>query len=261
MTDQKSKAAAFRALHVPGSPLVLFNIWDPGSARAVEAAGAVALATGSWSVANANGFADGEHLPLDLVLSNLARIVAATGLPVSIDLESGYGETPAAVAQTVVRAIEAGAIGCNIEDSYPADGSLRPIAEQRDRISQAYRAAEAAGVAFFINARTDIFFQSPSAEHDDTMVADALERARVYADAGASGVFAPGLIDERLIGQLTRDSPLPLNVMVTDGTPPLAKLAELGVARVSHGPGPFVASIKAIEKGARAAMGKSAIGV
>jgi hypothetical protein len=116
MSDQKSKAEQFRALHVPGKPFVLFNIWDPGSAKAVTAAGAKAIATGSWSVANANGFADGEHIPLGFAIDNLRRIVDATCLPVSIDLESGYGDTPQLVGETIGRAIDAGAIGCNLEE-------------------------------------------------------------------------------------------------------------------------------------------------
>src|SRR5438132_7671099 len=113
MTDQTRKAEHFRALHIPGTPLLLFNIWDAGSAKAVAAAGAKAIATSSWSVANANGFSDGEQIPLALAIENLRRIVQATALPVTVDLESGYGDTPEATAETVGLAIEAGAVGCN----------------------------------------------------------------------------------------------------------------------------------------------------
>jgi 2-methylisocitrate lyase-like PEP mutase family enzyme len=137
MTDQQTRARTFRALHTAGRPLVLFNAWDPGSARAVEAAGAVAIATGSWSVAAAFGQADGERLPLTLALDNLARIVAATDLPVSIDLESGYGEDPAGVARTVGAAVAVGAVGCNLEDSLPATGRLREIGDQVERLRAA----------------------------------------------------------------------------------------------------------------------------
>src|ERR1700685_2102282 len=112
MSDQTRKAEQFRALHIPGRPLVLFNIWDAGSAKAVTASGAKAIATGSWSVANANGFADGERIPLIMAIDNLRRIVAATVLPVTIDLESGYGDKPEVVGNTVSLAIEAGAVGC-----------------------------------------------------------------------------------------------------------------------------------------------------
>ena len=167
MSAQVAKAETFRSLHVPGRPLVLFNIWDAGTAKVVASEGARALATGSWSVAAANGFSDGERLPLDLAIDNLARIVRATDLPVTVDLESGYGEIAAEVAQSVARAIEAGAVGCNLEDSFPRDGSLRDIDQQAERIAGARRAASNAGVAVFINARTDVFFQKPAQAHDE----------------------------------------------------------------------------------------------
>ena len=123
MSLQADKARRFNALHVAGAPLVLFNAWDAGSARAVAGAGAKAVATGSWAVAAANGFEDGEHLSLQFALDNLRRIVGAVEVPVTVDLESGYGEPPDAVAATVAAALEAGAVGCNLEDSFPADGN------------------------------------------------------------------------------------------------------------------------------------------
>jgi 2-methylisocitrate lyase-like PEP mutase family enzyme len=253
MTDQGRKAEQFRALHVAGRPLVLFNVWDAGSAKAVAASGAKAIATGSWSVANANGFADGERIPLALVIENLRRIVAITDLPVTIDVESGYGDAPELVGQTIARAIDAGAIGCNLEDSFPANGKLREIADQCDRIRHARQTADAANIRFFINARTDVFFQRPPAQHDDARVIEAIERGRAYAKAGADGLFAPGLSDITLIAHLAKQSPLPLNIMVGDATPPLRVLAEQGVARVSHGPGPYLIAMKALEDAARAA--------
>lgn len=255
MLDQASKAHAFHALHVKGKPLVLFNVWDPGSAKAVADAGAKALATGSWSVAAAHGYTDGERIPLDLALANFGRIVGATTLPVSVDIESGYGKTPEEVGRTVARTLEAGAIGCNLEDSYPADGTLRPLDEQVERIRHARKAAEAARIPYFINARTDVFFQKSAAKPDAAMVAAALTRAHAYAEAGASGFFVPGLKDRELIAQLAKACPLPLNVMVSGGTPGLAVLAEVGVSRVSHGPGAYVTAMKAVSDAARVALG------
>jgi methylisocitrate lyase len=252
---QQGKAEAFRALHVPGAPLVLFNAWDAGSARAVADAGALAIATGSWSVAAANGFADGEHLPLAFAMDNLRRIVdAVAALPVTIDLESGYGDPPGTVAATVAAAIEAGAIGCNLEDSFPADGSLRDIAVHAARLAAARDAADAAGLPFFINARTDVFFQKPAAGHDAAMVVAALERARVYADAGASGLFVPGVVAEALIARIAEASPLPVNVMAMPGVPSRVRLAELGVARISHGPGPYRGAMQWLTEAAKIAM-------
>jgi 2-methylisocitrate lyase-like PEP mutase family enzyme len=254
MSDQARKAEQFRALHVPGTPLVLFNIWDAGSAKAVAAAGAKAMATSSWSVANANGYSDGEQMPFPLAIENLRRIVVATHLPVTFDLESGYGDAPEVVAETVGLAIEAGAVGCNLEDSFPANGKLRSTADQFERIQCARQAADRAGVRLFINARTDVFFQQSSAEHDDAKVAEAIERARAYADAGANGLFAPGLVDINLIARLAEASPLPLNIMVADGTPPLPVLAQRGVSRVSYGPGPYLTAMTQLQERARAAI-------
>jgi len=251
MTDQKTKAEQFHALHVPGKPLVLFNAWDAGSTKAVAAAGAKAIATGSWSVAHANGFEDGERTPLVLAIENLRRIVAATDLPVTVDLESGYGDAIEAVGQTISLAIDAGAIGCNLEDSFPASGKLRDTADQTNRIRRARQAADAANLSFFLNARTDVFFQSPPAQHNNAMVEDALQRAKAYAEAGADGLFAPGLVNAKFIARLAKESPLPLNIMVGEGTPPVRQLAEHGVARVSYGPGPYLLAMKVLEEAAR----------
>jgi 2-methylisocitrate lyase-like PEP mutase family enzyme len=255
MAKQKLKAERFRALHVPGRPLVLFNIWDAGSARAVAAGGAKAIATSSWSVADANGFSDGERISRRMAIDALRRIVGATDLPVTIDLESGYGDTAEAVGETIGMAIDAGAIGCNLEDSFPADGKLRETDDQAERIRRGRKIADAANAGFFINARTDVFFQRPREQHDDDMVADAIGRARAYGDAGADGLFVPGLSDIVLIQRLVEASPLPVNIMVEDATPPLRLLAEHGVARVSHGPRPYVMAMKSLEEAARAAIG------
>ena|SRR2546426_10302776 len=253
IADQTRKAEQFRALHIPGKPLVLFNIWDAGGAKIVAAGGAKAIATSSWSVANANGFSDGEQTPLILAIENLRRIVGATDLPVTIDLESGYGDASEMVGETIGVAIDAGAIGCNLEDSFPANGKLRKTIDQADRLRRARQKADASDIRFFINARTDVFFQGPPAQHDDAMVAEAVERARAYAAAGADGLFAPGLVDITLIARLAEASPLPLNIMVGDATPPLSALAGHGVARVSHGPGPYLMAMKALDESARAA--------
>jgi len=252
---QADKASRFASLHVAGDPLVLFNAWDAGSARAVAGAEAKAIATGSWSVAAANGFDDGERLPFAFALDNLRRIVTAVDLPVTVDLESGYGDGPEAVAATVAEALDAGAVGCNMEDSFPGDGSLRDAGGQAARLAAARAAAERAGVALFINARTDVFFQKPVDAHDAAMADAALERARAYADAGASGLFVPGLVSETLIARIVEASPLPVNVMAVPATPSRARLAALGVARISHGPGPYLGAMQWLAQAAREAMG------
>lgn len=253
MLAPENKGKAFRSLHVPGRPLVLFNIWDAGSAKAVAEAGARAIATGSWSVAASHGLDDGEKVPLDDVIANLKRIVRATELPVTIDIESGYGERASELGQTVTRTIEAGAVGCNVEDSIPGNGKLRERDAQAERVAWARKAADATGLPYFINVRTDVFFQGPPEIHDEAMVDEALDRARAYADAGADGLFVPGLVDLALIGRVAASSPLPVNVMVVEATPDLASLADAGVARVSHGPGPYLQAMAALAAGARTA--------
>lgn len=248
MTAQTALARQFHALHRRGQPLVLFNIWDAGSARAVADAGAPALATGSWSVAAAHGLADGEQLPLDLALGNLARITRSCELPVTIDLERGYAD----VAATIASAIAAGAVGCNLEDGL--DDGLRAIDDQVLRLRHAREAAAQARVPMFLNARTDLFLRAPASAHDHALATQALERARAYADAGADGFFVPGLANEALIAHLAEACPLQLNVMVVPGLPPLQRLSALGVARVSHGPGPYLAGMQALTRAAAAAM-------
>ena len=248
---QQDKAEVFNALHFAGRPLILFNIWDAGSAKAVAQAGAGAIATGSWSVAAAHGYPDGEALPLDLALANLARIVAAVDLPVSVDLERGYGDDPAAVGRTIAQAIDAGAIGCNLEDSKDGHGFYN-IREQSERLRAAREAAEGAGLRFFINARVDLFLRSPASAHDRELLEQALARAAAYAETGASGIFVPGLADSALIGAFCEACPKPVNIMAAPGVPPAKQLSALGVARISHAGGPYRRAIRFLEDEARA---------
>lgn len=253
VSTQQDRAERFRGLHVRGEPLVLFNAWDPGSARVIAQAGAQAIATGSWSVSAAFGFDDGERLPLDLALDNAARIVEAVDLPVSIDFEGGYAEPPAELARNVSRLLEVGVVGINFEDRVVAGTGLYDLAAQSGRIAAIRDTAEDAGISPFINARTDVFLQAPAKEHAG-LLDEALARARAYADAGASGFFVPGLCDEAAIERMVKDVSLPLNVMQLPGLPPPRRLAELGVARISHGPGPYLHVAAALQAAAQAAF-------
>jgi 2-methylisocitrate lyase-like PEP mutase family enzyme len=251
--NQQQHAEAFRRLHVRGNPLVLYNAWDAGTARAVVAGGAAAVATGSWSVAAAHGWDDGEQVPLEFVLANATRIAGAIDVPLTVDLESGYGSTPDEVGATVAATLAAGAVGANLEDSEPGSATLRTPQQQSARYAAARRAAEASGVPFFVNARTDVFLVTPAERHAD-VIDDVLDRARRYADAGADGLFVPGLADARSIARVVTGSPLPVNVMVVPTLPPVLRLAELGVARVSHGPGPYRELMAALTAAARRAI-------
>lgn len=253
---QIERARLLASLHVKGEPLILFNIWDAGSARAVVEAGAKAIATGSWSVAAAQGCDDGEDVPLDLVLANAKRIVAAVDLPVTIDFEGGYGQTPEAVAENVSKLIETGAVGCNFEDQIVGGDGLYSIDEQCARIQAMRGAAEQTAVPFFINARTDIFLQADPAEHGDHLE-EAVHRAQAYARAGASGFFAPGLVQPEQIRKLCELSPVPVNIIVMPDVPSARELAALGVARISHGPGPYRDMIASLKTAARQAFAAS----
>lgn len=254
MATQQSKSEEFRRLHIAGNPIVIYNIWDPGSAKAAIAAGVKAIATSSWAVAEASGFSDGEKTPIDLAIENLRRIVRSTDLPVTVDLESGYGVTPEDVGTTIGLAINAGAIGCNLEDSFPSDGSLRKITDQVARIVSARHTADEQGLAFFINARTDVFINTPAGEHNSAMLAEALKRAEAYKKAGADGLFVPGLIDLTLIRKLTEASPLPVNILVGGSGPSISSLADSGVARVSYGGTPYAELMSAFEGSVRSVI-------
>jgi 2-methylisocitrate lyase-like PEP mutase family enzyme len=240
---------AFRALHVPGDPLVLFNIWDAGSARAVAAAGAKAIATGSYGVACARGSADGENLPIEVALTNLGEIVGVTELPVSIDMEAGYGTDAAAVGRSVQRARDAGAAGINMEDRLPGETELLDVAQASARI------AAAASTGLFVNARCDVFRGRDAAADGHALVAATLNRARAYADAGAGGLFVPFLADARCIAAICEGSPLPVNVLWSKPCGDRAALASLGVARISHGHQPWAAAMAWLSDQARAVLG------
>ncbi|MBM1557917.1 isocitrate lyase/phosphoenolpyruvate mutase family protein [Sulfitobacter mediterraneus] len=249
MVNQTGKATEFAKLHVKGTPLVLYNAWDAGSAKAVADGGAMAIATGSWSVAAAQGFADGQALPLDLLLQTAGQIVRAVDLPVSVDFEGGYAIDANEVGQNATRLLDSGAIGLNFEDRIVGGDGLHPVADQARRIAAIRAAAETAGVPLFINARSDVFFQKSSTPHAELME-EALTRAAAYADAGANGIFVPGLSDLNLIESLCDAQSLPVNIMRMGGSTGIADLASAGAARISHGPGPYIAAMEALSKAA-----------
>ena len=243
---QIDKARAFADLHIKGDPLVLYNIWDAGSAGAVAGAGARALATGSWSVAAAQGYGDGEAIPLDLLEIIVQRISASVDLPLSVDFESGFAAEPDRITQNTARIIAAGAIGVNFEDQVIGGQGLYSVEDQVTRVAAVRKTADAAEMPLFINARTDLFLkQSDRAAHAG-LLAEALDRAKAYEQAGASGFFAPALVEPGLIETLCSATPLPVNIMMMPGAPSIPELAGLGVARVSYGPGPYRQAVKAI---------------
>jgi len=255
MTTQKEKAELFNSLHIKGSPVILFNVWDAGSARTIEQAGAKAIATGSWSVAAAQGFDDGEKIPIDLVFANLERIVSSVSVPVTLDFEGGYATNVAALKENIRNLIAAGGIGLNFEDRIVGGDGLHSVEDQSTRIEAIRETAETAGLPLFINARSDVFLETYPAQHNETELQQALERAEAYAKAGASGFFAPGLRDPDLIRKLCDDSPLPVNILFLPDTPPTKTMAELGVARISYGASPYRLMMAALKEAGEKALG------
>src|SRR5256886_14099850 len=201
-----SKFETFAALHVPGNPVILYNIWDVGSALAVVAAGARALATGSHPVADANGWPDGQQVPIDFALANARRIVEAVEVPLTVDFEGAYSTDPEEGGANAARLKATGAVGCNFEDQVIGGEGLHPLELQVKRIA-AIRSA--VGSDFYINARTDLFLKTQT--YDDALVSQVVERGKAFADAGASGFFVPRLADPRQIERIAREVPLPLN--------------------------------------------------
>jgi 2-methylisocitrate lyase-like PEP mutase family enzyme len=230
---QKATAEKLRALHAAGL-LILPNAWDAASAAVIALAGAQAIATTSGGIAWSLGRRDGQHLTRAEMVERIREIVAAVTIPVTADIEGGYGPGPEDVALTVEAVIGAGAVGVNIEDSRAPGGPLFDPAEQAARIQAARAASASAGLpGLFINARTDVFLYRAGVS--DAQLGDVLARSCAYAKAGADGLFVPGLTDLQVISELAESSPLPVNVMADSGAPLVAELAAAGVRRVTVG--------------------------
>jgi 2-methylisocitrate lyase-like PEP mutase family enzyme len=244
-----SQFEKFAALHVPGNPVVLYNIWDVGSALAAVRAGARALATGSHPVADANGWPDGQNVPIDFALANASRIIEAVEIPLTVDFEGAYSIDPVEGGANVARLAATGTVGCNFEDQVIGGDGLHPLDLQVRRIA-AIRSA--VGDQFFINARTDAFLKTQT--YDDALVDQVVERGKAFADAGASGFFVPRLADPKQIERIVREVPLPLNVIAFPGAPDKKVWAAAGVARISHGPFPHRALMGKFEDMAREAI-------
>ncbi len=233
MTDRRDRARVFRALHDEGT-FVLANAWDAASAAVMAAAGVPALATTSSGVSWSLGVPDGEHLDRDQMMAAVARIAAAVAVPVSADVESGYGPDLSDVEETVDAVVDAGAVGLNLEDSHGSPRRLFEVGEQCARVAAARQRGDRLGLALTVNARTDIFLARIGLA--DERLEATLERGRGFAEAGADVLFVPGLTDLDTIGRLVAASPLPVNILLAPAAgPTIAELAAVGVRRVSVG--------------------------
>jgi 2-methylisocitrate lyase-like PEP mutase family enzyme len=240
--EQKLKAINLRQMHRGPKSLLLANVWDVASARIVEEAGFPAIATTSAGIAFSLGYPDGQRISREEMLARVGRIARAVKLPVTADVEAGYGNRPEDAAQTALGVIEAGAVGMNLEDG--TGDRQNPVVElslQLDKIRAIREAALNTGILLVLNARTDVYLDQvgpPDARYFETV-----SRVRAYRDAGADCVFVPGLRDTQVIAQLVRDVQCPVNILAGPGSPSIPELEKLGVARVSLGSGPMRATL------------------
>lgn len=240
--EQKKKAEALRALHHGADPLLLVNVWDIASARMVEEAGFPAIATTSAGIAFAQGYADGQKIHSDRMFAKIAQIAGAVGVPVTADVEAGYGEGPERAFRTTRNVLFGGAVGMNLEDA--TGDPARPLADlslQLEKIRSIRDAAAKFDVPLVLNARTDVYLLQigdPAKRYDE-----AVRRLSAFRDAGADCAFVPGIRDAETIGRIVRDLRCPVNILAVPGSPSVAELAALGVRRISLGSGPMRAAM------------------
>ena len=246
---QRGRRDRFLALHAGPAILLLPNAWDAASARLFEEAGFPAIGTTSAGIAFSLGFPDGEHALFAEVTAAVARIVRAVRVPISADIEAGFGDAPEEIVRSCRAILEAGAVGINLEDRSRDRARLTDMAVQSERIQAVKQASSRDGGALVVNARTDVFLASigaPESRFDETV-----RRCNAYRAAGADCLFVPGVADEETIARLVRAIDGPLNILAGAGTPPVARLASLGVARVSLGSGPMRATLGLLRRIAR----------
>jgi len=245
MTTQIDKAVDFRLRHRGIGVLVLPNAWDVASARIFEEAGFPAIATTSAGIAFSLGYPDGQRISREEMIARIGRIARAVKVPVTADIEWGYGSTAEEIARTTREVIEAGAVGMNLEDtSGRADQPLLTLEKALEKIKAVRETAASLRVPLVVNARTDVYLLEGG--NPDADYAETVRRLVAFRDAGADCVFAPGLKDAATIGRLVKDVACPLNILAVPGTPSIAELEKLGVARVSVGSGFMRATLGAL---------------
>jgi 2-methylisocitrate lyase-like PEP mutase family enzyme len=243
--EQRAKADAFRAMHRGAHILLLPNAWDVASARVLEEAGFGAVATTSAGIAFSLGYPDGQRIPREEMLGAVHRVAAKVRVPVTADVEAGYGDSPEDAARTAREVVEAGAVGMNLEDAAgDAEHPLLDLALQVERVKAVRETRQDIGIV--LNARTDVYLRQVGAP--EKRYEEALQRLAAYRDGGADCLFVPGLQDAGTIGRLVRDLRYPVNILAGPGSPPVAKLQELGVARISLGSGPMRAALGLFRK-------------
>jgi 2-methylisocitrate lyase-like PEP mutase family enzyme len=246
-SEQRKKAETFRAMHTGTGAVLLPNVWDVASARIIEEAGFQAIATTSAGIAFAQGFPDGQKIPADQMINGVVHIASAVRVPVTADVEAGYGQRPEDAARTARNVINAGAVGMNFEDATgDADHPLTELPLQLERIRAIRETADELRVPLVLNARTDVYLLQvgePSVRYDE-----AVRRLAAFRDAGADCVFVPGVRDAETIGRFVADLKWPVNILGVPGSPSVPELVKLGVKRISLGSGPMRASLGLLRK-------------
>lgn len=242
-STQINKARVLLSLHTQTALLVLPNIWNPIGARVLQAKGYPAVATASAAISASLGYRDGEKLKRSSLIDLTGRIARSVDVPVTADIEAGYGGTIADLAETINEVIDSGVVGVNIEDSFEVEGVLRPVEEQCERISVVRQVADRRGIPLVINARVDSFLSSSFVDHGDA-TEDAVTRAKAYAEAGADCIYPIGPGDLETAAVLRAGIELPINILVTPLAAPLKALETIGVNRVSFGPFVFRACLR-----------------
>ena len=247
-SSQKVKAEQFKKLHHGSEILVLPNIWDQLGALLLESLGYPAVATASASVAWTNGYTDGEHVPFNEVLTRLKNIAGSVNLPVTADVESGYASTDIELEKNVAKLISTGIVGINFEDHDKKTDSLFSLEVQCGRIKVIRKVAEAMNVPLFINARTDVYLRGKGFNTPEEKLNETLRRGKAYVDAGADGLFPPAMKDKDELAKLVSALSCPVNVIAMPGIPDFRTLKQIGVRRVSLGPGFLKIAIKAMKQ-------------
>lgn len=255
--DQRAKAEALRNLHIPGDPLLLLNAWDAASAIVIARAGARAIATSSAAAANALGYADGQHLTREQMLAAVAAVAGAVDLPVTADMEAGYGDEPEAAAATARGVVDVGAVGLNMEDLRDGGDDLLTIERFCAKVASVRAVGEETGIPLVLNARTDVFLGQIG--DPATRLERAVERGQAYLEAGADCIFVPGVVDPAVITALVQGIDGPVSVLAVPGSPALTDLTALGVARISTGSGPYRAALALARRMAGEAYGKGSL--
>lgn len=244
--NQREKASRFRELHGGLHIMILPNAWDAASAKVFERSGFSAVATTSAGIAASYGYPDGEYIGRDEMLEVIGRIAKAVAIPISADMEAGFGNTPEDVAKTARLVLEAGAIGLNLEDgTQDKSHPLTDISLQIEKIKAIRQTADAFGVPIVINARTDVYERLDKS--DKTLLSQAIQRGNAYRQAGADCIFVIDVDDKETIGNLVREIDAPINVLARYGSPTIAEFEKLGVARVSFGSIPMRATMSLVQ--------------